>query len=253
MAIFSRSGARSEILEGTVFTKPYADKGNEIKALSEKLEEAPPQSKFIFREALELIRKKERANEAVYKILKECAQPALVLHNVNVASRSGATRIDFVVLTPGYLLAIHCREPRKEGRFTAENDLSPSDTPHIDIVDGEETAHILAESLRESGRVSPKMIRNIWPVTIVSQDSVDRGISTRAECFSSTFSRVFPEVRSTQIITEEELVGLMKALAGPDNASFVIPPKKMYAISDFLIEYDSSVAGCPVPYRPKTG
>lgn len=252
MAIFSRSGDRSEILEGTVFTKPFADKGSEKGALSEKLEAAPPQSKHIFREALELIREKERAHEEVFKILNECAQPALILYNVNVASRSGATRIDFVVLAPGYFLAINCREPRKDGVFMTENELDLPDT-HIAGIDGEEAAHILAESLRESGRVSPKMIRSIWPVTIIPKNSVDRELSTRTECFSSTFSRVFPDVRSTQIITAEELVGLMEALAGSDNVSAVIPRKKMNAISDYLIEYDSSVAGRPAPYRPRTG
>lgn len=248
MTLFSGLRQRREELDGPVFTKPFSDGSNDIRALSDKLETAPPQSKFIFREALESIREKVRRHESVHRVLAESEQPILVLCDIRVVSKAGSARIDFVVLGPSYVLAMNVSD-RKEQAPADETDDYGSRAPYPGVLDSEENAEILLEALRESRQLSGKMLRNVWPVRILSEEEESRRTASEGGSFSSDFSRLYPEVRSAQVISQREIVGLMEALSGPDYTSLEIPLKKLYAMSDFLLNYDAQITVCPVSYR----
>ncbi len=250
MDLFAGSKHKIEEPVGPVFTKPFSDGGVAIQALSEKLAEAPPQSKFIFRDALESIREKAKRHGSISQLLAECGQPMLVLYDVQVVSRAGSARIDFVILAPGYILALSC--PEKSSRMISDDSTElERRAPYPGDFNSEEKANILAESLSASRHLPGKAVRNVWPVRILSEEEEQQSLS-EGRAFSSTFSRMYPEIRSAQVISRKELHGLLEALSGPDYVSFECPVKKLYAMSDHLMNYDTQVTGCPVPYRTGT-
>jgi len=247
MTLFSGLRRRREGLDGPVFIKPFSDASDDIRALSDKLETAPPQSKFIFREALESIREKVKRHESVSMALVNSEQPALLLYDVRVISKAGSARIDFVVLVPNYILAVHVSDQKGQVPFAETEDFAPK-APYPGVLDSEENAKILLEALRESRHISGKMLRNVWPVLVLSGEEEERR-TIAGGSFSSDFSKIFPDVRSTQVIAARELGGLMEALSDPEYASSQIPPKKLFAMSDYLLNYDAQVTVCPVAYR----
>lgn len=246
MALFFGSRNRREGLDGPVFTKPFSGAEDAIRALSEKLDAAPPQTKSIFRDAIESIREKVRRRKSVVEALVESAQPVLILFDVNVSGKAGSSRIDFVALGPSYILAIRVSDLRAEDARAEPEDFGPK-APYPGVIDSEENAKILLEALRESGHLSGKIQRNVWPVLILS-DEEDRERGNTGGSFSSEFSRVFPDIRSAQVISCRELAGLMEALGGPEYASADISAKKLNAMSTFLINYDEEVTTCPASY-----
>lgn len=252
MGIFSEMAKRKEErardLEGPVFLKPFSSKEEEQKALAAKLEAAPPQSKYIFREALESIRGKTAAHKKIYDALSAIERPMIIFHDLLISSKAGSARVDFAVLTSGFALAIRTKEAEKTGR---ETKIDSDDFSRMYEGDrkSEETAYLLFESIRETGLVSGKSLRSIWPVTILSDadHSGQRDVCERS--FSSDFSGIYPEVRRAQILLSTELPGLIEALFEGDYASSEIPVRKLFDLGACLAKYDSEVTGCPVSYR----
>jgi hypothetical protein len=230
-----------------MFTKPFSDANEDIRVLSDKLETAAPQSQFIFREALDSIREKVRRRRSVVQALSDSGQPVMLLYDVNVSGKAGSARIDFVALGPTYILAINVSDLKIQEMPIDLYEFGPR-APYPGVVDSEEHAKVLLEALRESGGLSGKMLRNVWPVLVLS-DEEEENLQNEGGSFSSDFSRIFPDVRSAQVISCRELAGLMEALSGPEYASAEIPPKKLSAMSDYLMNYDAKVTACPVSYR----
>lgn len=247
MALFSGSRRRRDGLDGPVFAKPFSDADEDIRVLSDKLETAPPQSKFIFREALDSIREKVRRRSGVVQALSESDQQVLILCDVRVSGKAGSAKIDFIILGPSYILAVNVSDLKGHAVTTEAIEFGPR-APYPGVLDSEENAKILLEALRESGQLSGKMLRNVWPVLILSDEEEEHS-EISGVSFSSDFSSVFPDVRSAQVISCGALAGLMEALNGPEYASSEWPPKKLYAMSEYLMNYDTQVTACPVSYR----
>ena len=249
MVFWEKAGKRREGPEGPLFVKPYSDRGEEMKALSVKLETAPAQSKHIFREALDALSKKADRHGVISRLLSESDLPALILYNVQVASRAGLTAIDFVILAPRFVMAIECSEDVVRPEDMPDPGIYGSGRIYPGDVACEEVAHILAEALRESGHFPAKMVRNVWPVKMITEEEAKRDGESGRRAFSSEMSRVFPDIRSAQVITDQELIGLVHALSESDYSASEMSGKKLFAMSDHLSAYHSEVTECPVPYR----
>lgn len=249
MAFFSMFQRKKEEPDGPVFVKPFSDGSEDIRALSEKLAVAPPNSKYIFRDALESIRAKANRHACVASVLAECGKPALILYDVRIAGRAGSARIDFIVLAPGWIMTLNCPERAAETLPDESEELGLR-APYPGDFECEDQAYTLAEILRASGHLSAKTIRNVWPVRILTEEE-ERRDPNAGRNFSSAYSKMYPDIRSAQVIPCRELPGLIEALSGSDYAPIEYSFGKLEAMSDFLLDYDTKITDRPMPYREK--
>lgn len=255
MALFSKSGSGSmpkqAVMQGPVFIKPFDDKSAELRALSLKLEAAPPAAKHIFREALTSLREKVELHTSVFKALSESGISFLALHDLNVACKSAATDVDFAVLTPTYMVVILCRNHSKRIDANDQWDELPMGSDQ-DGGDAEHAAYVVSEMLRE-GRILPgKVLRNIWPVTVITKEAAQMNGIGDFRAVPEKQGLIYPEIRKCQMLSPEELIKFLNALNQHTSDSESIPVKKLYAACEKLEAYHKEVSGSPLTYRTAT-
>ncbi len=252
MALFSKSGSGSPrnqaVMQGPVFIKPFDDKSAELGALSQKLEAAPPAAKHIFREALSSLQEKVGLHTSVYKALSESGLSFLALHDLNVATKSDATDVDFAVLTPTYIVVIVCRNHSKNIDAIDLWDELPLGSDQ-DGGDAEYAAYVVSEMLR-IGRILPgKALRNLWAVTVVTASAAEKNEIPAFRAIPTKPGLIYPEVHRSLMLAPEELVRFLNALQLHTSDSDAIPVKKLYETCEKLQTYHREVSGSPASYR----
>ena len=255
MALFSKSGSgnprKQAVMQGPVFIKPFEDKSADISALSQKLEAAPPSAKHIFREALSSLSDKVKLHTSVYQALVSSGQSFLALHGLNVSCKTGSATADFVILSPNFIVVIVCRI--HSNRFDAKDhwDELPLGSDQ-DGGDAEHAAHVVSEMLRTGRTLPGKALRNIWPVTAVTAEAIEKNQLETFRSIPTAASPIYPEVHKCQMLSPEGLTSFLSALNAYTADSEPIPIKKLYIVSEQLRAYDLEVSGSPVAYRKAT-
>lgn len=253
MALFSKPGVnnrqKQEQLRGPVFVKPFADKSADIKALSDRLEMAPPESKYIFREALSALREKEALHDAVYQELLSSGLPSLVLHDLHIYSKSGSAIADFVILTPRFIATVSC-SIKEDVLPLNESGAATSPERLRSNFASEQVAYVLSETFRLQKALSGKFLRNIWPVTLLAEETGDHVATEPVKTFSSECSIMYPEIHRTHRMPADSLGPFFDTLMTDDKSSLELPVKKLYKLSDLLLSYEKQIAGGAVSYRP---
>lgn len=252
MVLFSKSesgNARKQaVMQGPVFTKPFEDKAADISALSMKLDAAPPDAKHIFRQALISLQEKVKLHTSVYQAISSGGMSFLALHDLNVSCKSGSAAVDFIILSPNYIIVIVCKN--HSSKIDAKelwNELPVGSDQ--DGGDAEHAAYIVSETLRTGRILSGKVLRNIWPVTAVTAEAMEKNQIEAFRAVPTTASPVYPEVHRSQMLSPEGLLSFLSALNGLTAGSQLIPVKKLYSVSEKLQAYDTEVSCSPAAYR----
>jgi hypothetical protein len=238
-------------MQGPVFIKPFEDKSAEISALSQKLEAAPPAAKFIFREALTSLSEKVKLHTSVFQAISTSGHSFLALHDLNVSCKSGSAAVDFIILSPNYIIVVVCRN--HSSKIDAKDlwDELPVGSDQ-DGGDAEHAAYVVSEMLR-TGRILPgKALRNIWPVTAVTAEAIEKNQIEAFRSVPTAPSPVYPEVHKCQMLSPEGLISFLSALNALTAGSELIPVKKLYSASEKLQAYDTEVSCRPAAYRTAT-
>jgi hypothetical protein len=253
MAFFSKSGVnnrqKQELLSGPVFVKPFSDKSADIKALSDRLEMAPPESKYIFREALSALREKEAMHDAVYQELLSSGLPSLILHDLHIFSKSGSAIADFVILAPQFIATVSCLGKEDEPPISESGATTSPERLRSNFA-SEQVAYVLSETFRLQKALSGKFLRNVWPITVPAQEIGDNTVTEPVRTFSSECSIMYPEIHRTHRIPADSLGPFFDTLMIGEKATMELSEKKLYVLSDLLLSYEKQIAGGVVSYRP---
>jgi len=235
--IFRFLAGKYNEIDKPIFTKPYVDKTYDMLELARRLDKAPEETKPIFREAMETLAARIKAHQTIHDLLEKSDLPVLILYDVHILCSAGSASIDYVVLSNRFVLAISCLS--QEDGFTAgESRASAAPGEHHHLSSSEHSAFILTEVIRDEKLLSKKNLKMVWPITVLSEPSMDQTFDEPLGTFTSTQSREYPEIRRAQSVRPADLIDYTKKLFQFDDAYTWVSNTDLFHISAALLEYD---------------
>lgn len=232
------TGKGNEI-DKPIYRKPYIDKTKDMLELARRLDQAPEESKPLFRGAMETLGQKIEAHQRINDILAHSDLPILILYDLHILSTAGSASIDFVILSNRFIAAVSC--PSQEDVLTASESratAAPGETRHLSS--SEHSAHILTEILKTSGLVKKKDLQMIWPVTILAEKPGEANFAEPLKSVPSAHSEAYPGIHRAQTVKPEDFIKHLKQLFQFDDAFSWLTNKEIIAVSDLLLKYEES-------------
>ena len=228
-------------LEKPIFSKPYIDKTYDMLELARRLDQAPEESKPLFRGAMESMAARIKAHQKVNDLLANSEMPLLILYDLHLLCAAGSANIDYVILTNRFIAAVSC--PSQEDHLTAQESRAISAPGEQRIQpSSEHSAYILAEILKSERLISKKNLSMIWPLTVPAENISDAAFGDPLESFPSSFSQNYPEIHRNQTVKPEDFINQIKQLFKMDEAFCWLTNNELFAISKTLLAYEAASA-----------
>jgi len=218
-------GDKDRISEPT-FTKPYIDKTYDMLQLALQLDNAPEESKQIFRAGMESMAAKIKAHQAVHDVLEQSKLPILILYDLHISCPAGSAAIDYAVISNRFVIVINC---------ISSKDIGTGDE-HAGVPASEHSAEImnwLLKKERLNFNREMKEMRFVWPITVLSD--VPQTPAPADDVFSAGKSG---EVRHAPAVSSSQLVDCIRKIFKVGDSSIWLANKAVYDISDMLLSYD---------------
>lgn len=226
-------------LEKPVFTKPYKDKTYDMLELARRLDQAPEESKPLFRGAMESMAAKVKAHQIVNDLLANSELPLVIMYDLHILSAAGSANIDYVVISNRFIAAISC--PSEEDNLSAKESRAMSAPGEQRIQpSSEHSAFILSELLKAEHLISKKNLQMIWPLTVSAETSTEGNFAEPHKTFPSSFSSNYPDVHRNLTVKPEDLIKQIKQLFQVDDTFCWITNKEIFAISNMLLAYEEA-------------
>lgn len=230
------SGNYNEINK-PIFSKPYVDKTYDMLELARRLDQAPEESKPLFRGAMESMAAKIKAQQMVNDLLAHSDLPLLIMYDLHILCSAGSAAIDYVVLSNRFIAAISC--PTQEDVLTAQESRAISAPGEQRLLSSSEhSAYILTELLKAERLISKKNLQMIWPITVPAEKPVETNFSDPLESFPSSFSQSYPEIHRNLTVKPEDFIKQIKQLFQFDEAFCWLTNKELFAISGMLLKHE---------------
>jgi len=222
-----------------VFSKPYIDKTYDMLELARRLDQAPEESKPLFRGAMESMAAKIKAHQKINDLLANSELPLLILYDLHIVCPAGSAAIDFVLLSNRFIATISC--PYQEDVLTAKESraISAPGEQHYQS-SSEHSAHVLTELLKDEHLLSKKNLQMIWPLTVSGETPEQAIFTDPLESFPSTYSQSYPETHRNQVVKAEDFIQQIKLLFKVDEEFCWLTNKELFAISDTLLRYEDA-------------
>lgn len=237
--MFSFLTGNTNQIDKPIFTKPYIDKTHDMLELARRLDQAPEESKPLFRDAMESLASRVKSHQAVNDLLANSGLPILILYDLHILCSAGSASIDYVILSNRFLVTISC--PSRQDLLTAEESratAAPGEQRRFSA--SEHSAYILRELLKEEHMVNKKILQMIWPITVLTEVSGDSAFEEPLSSVPSAFSKLYPEIHRTLTVKPEDFIKQIKQLFQFDDSFSWLTNNEIFAISDLLIKYDKS-------------
>lgn len=226
-------------LEKPMFMKPYVDKTHDLLELARRLDQAPEESKPLFRGAMESMAAKMKAHQKVNDLLADCKMPLVILYDLHILCAAGSANIDYVVMSNRFITTISC--PFQEDVLTAQESRAMSAPGERRLQSSSEhSAYILTEVLKAEHLITKKNLQMIWPLTVSSQAAGQAAFTDPLESFPSSFSQTYPEIHRNLTVQPEGLLDQIKQLFQVDKTFCWMTNKELFAISDTLLKYEAA-------------
>jgi len=223
-------------IDKPVYTRPFTDKTYDMLELARRLDQAPEESKALFRGALESMAAKVKAHQQVNDMLSKSTLPVLILYDLHLLCSAGSANIDFVILSNRFIATISC--PFQADVLTASESRAMS-APGEQRVQpsSEHSAYILTEILKKEQLIAKKNLQMIWPLTVLPDTLGDASFSDPLESFPTSYSQMYPEIHRNLTVKTEEFIMQLKQLFQVDDAFCWLTNKELFDISDTLLKY----------------
>lgn len=230
-------GKTNEI-DKPIFTKPYVDKTYDMLELARKLDQAPEETKPMFRDAMESLAEKIKIHQGIHDVLENSGLPILILYDVHLLTEAGSATIDYVILSNRFLITLSYEAESGE-KISVQADEGLSTSPAHKIPVSEHAAYIFTRLLEDEKLINKKQLKMIWPLTVMTHPDRLQPEQTSASVMQP-FSSAFSEIYRQQLLTVEELVNQLKKMFQFDDDFSWLSNREIITISDTLLKYEES-------------
>ncbi|NLT10969.1 MAG: hypothetical protein GXY06_00930 [Clostridiaceae bacterium] len=223
-------------LPGPVFFKPLSDYTLSISRLEVRLQSAPSEFKYLFRDAIESLTAKSELHKAIEVEIKNSRIPALILHDVYVQHGGESARIDFLMLMNRSVVAVYSADEKQRSVVTPDIPRDFDENLRA-LAQAQQSTYILWKAMRESRKIPSKVLGRVY--TFVVSRSSDYFDGTPRD-FSEN-SLIYNEIRQSVGVVSSDLSGVLKSLYEKDEKP-LFRVKQQYAMAEWLSVYSEEVS-----------
>lgn len=223
-------------LPGPVFFKPYFDSTEAVSKLEARLQSAPSESKYLFRDAIESLKAKSEVHRAIANAIAESRVPALVLYDIYVQHGGASARIDFLLLLNQSIAAIYDAEEQQRSFYSPDR---PRDFDENMRALGlaQQSTYTLWGAMRTSRKVPSKALRQVHTFVVPYSphffDETPRDFREN--------SLIYNEIRQAVGVLSSELSRILRSLC-EKNEKPLFRVKQQYALAEWLAAYSKEVS-----------